>query len=87
MSRRVFARMVAGRGLARSATAAATVLMAAVAALPAGAAADTPPYSLPVTLPQAKQSPAVDANAPYTPVVRTRGPYTLNIRIEATGKP
>src|SRR3954454_4552596 len=43
--------------------------MAAVVALPSAASAEVPPYSLPVTLPTAKQSPAVDANAPYTPVV------------------
>src|SRR4051812_31807372 len=43
--------------------------MAAVVALPSAASADVPPYSLPVTLPGAKQSPPVDANAPYTPVV------------------
>jgi beta-glucosidase len=43
--------------------------MAAVVALPSAASAEVPPYSLPVTLPAPKQSPAVDANAPYTPVV------------------
>src|SRR4051812_18192525 len=43
--------------------------MAAVVALPSAASAEVPPYSLPVTLPTAKQSPAVDANAPYTSVV------------------
>jgi len=33
------------------------------------ASAEVPPYSFPVTLPGATQSPAVDANAPYTSVV------------------
>jgi hypothetical protein len=63
------------RGLTRSGLVAracgmlATCSMAAVVALPSAASAEVPPYSLPVTLPGAKQSPAVDANAPYTPVV------------------
>src|SRR4051794_14204469 len=43
--------------------------MAVAVALPGGASAEVPPYSVPVTLPAAKQSPAVDANAPYTSVV------------------
>src|SRR4051795_5182136 len=43
--------------------------MAVAVALPGGASAEVPPYSFPVTLPAAKQSPAVDANAPYTSVV------------------
>src|SRR5690348_3089036 len=43
--------------------------MAVAVALPQAASADVPPYSLPVTLPAPKQSPAVDANAPYTSVV------------------
>src|SRR3954454_22770908 len=38
-------------------------------ALPSAPSAEAPPYSLPVTLPAAKQSPPVDANAPYTAVV------------------
>src|SRR3954453_17721481 len=55
--------------VARACAALATCSMAAVVALPSAASADVPPYSLPVTLPGAKQSPPVDANAPYTPVV------------------
>src|SRR3954468_804254 len=55
--------------VARACVALATCSMAAVVALPSAASADVPPYSLPVTLPGAKQSPPVDANAPYTPVV------------------
>src|SRR4051812_3814434 len=43
--------------------------MRAVVGGPSAASAEVPPYSLPVTLPGAKQSPAVDANAPYTTVV------------------
>src|SRR3954453_14740757 len=55
--------------VARACLALATCSMAAVVALPSAASAEVPPYSLPVTLPTAKQSPAVDANAPYTSVV------------------
>ncbi len=55
--------------VARACLALATCAMAAVVALPSAASAEVPPYSLPVTLPGAKQSPPVDANAPYTPVV------------------
>src|SRR6188472_142237 len=43
--------------------------MAVAVALPGGASAEVPPYSIPVTLPATTQSPAVDANAPYTSVV------------------
>ena len=53
----------------RIVVAAATAAMAAAVGWPGGASADVPPYSLPVTTPLAKQSPAVDANAPYTTVV------------------
>jgi beta-glucosidase len=38
-------------------------------AWPGAAAADVPPYQLPVALPAAKASPPVDAKAPYTKVV------------------
>ena len=55
--------------LARASLALATAATAAVVALPAGASAEVPPYSFPVTLPGTTQSPAVDANAPYTSVV------------------
>ena len=55
--------------VARACVTLATCSMAAVVALPSAASAEVPPYSLPVTLPGAKQSPAVDANAPYTSVV------------------
>jgi beta-glucosidase len=55
--------------IARGCLGAATVALAAVAAWPQQAAADVPPYQLPVALPAAKTSPAVDANAPYTPLV------------------
>ncbi|MDA0161615.1 hypothetical protein OM076_15160 [Solirubrobacter ginsenosidimutans] len=54
---------------ARAGLGLATLIMAALVALPSVAAAEVPPYSLPVTLPVPKQSPAVDANAPYTSVV------------------
>jgi beta-glucosidase len=54
---------------ARACIALATFSMAVGVALPAAASADVPPYSLPVTLPTARTSPAVDANAPYTSVV------------------
>ena len=54
---------------ARAGLGLATLIMAALVALPSTAAAEVPPYSLPVTLPAPKQSPAVDANAPYTAVV------------------
>ena len=54
---------------ARATLALATSAMAVAVALPAGASAEVPPYSFPVTLPGATQSPAVDANAPYTSVV------------------
>ncbi|WP_084286237.1 glycoside hydrolase family 3 C-terminal domain-containing protein [Solirubrobacter soli] len=53
----------------RASLALATSAMAVAVALPGGASAEVPPYSFPVTLPAAKQSPAVDANAPYTSVV------------------
>src|SRR3954453_7421621 len=55
--------------VARACVALATCSMAAVVALPSAASAEAPPYSRPVTLPGAKQSPPVDANAPYTSVV------------------
>src|SRR5262245_8764248 len=42
--------------------------VAALASL-APAAADTPPYSMPVTLPGSVNAPSVDASAPYTPAV------------------
>ena len=54
---------------ARALLALATFSMAAAVAVPSAASAEVPPYSLPVTLPSAKTSPAVDANAPYTSVV------------------
>src|SRR4051794_38142726 len=54
---------------ARAWGALATCSRAGVVALPSAAWGDVPPYSPPVTLPGAKQSPPVDANAPYTPVV------------------
>jgi beta-glucosidase len=53
----------------RASLALATSAMTVAVALPGGASAEVPPYSFPITLPAAKQSPAVDANAPYTPVV------------------
>jgi beta-glucosidase len=62
-------RRKAGGSLARAWLALGTAVLAAVVALPAHASAETPPYSLPVTLPAGRQSPAVDAAAPYTPVV------------------
>jgi beta-glucosidase len=65
----VLVRRKAGGSVARACLVLATTAMAVVVALPAGASAEVPPYSLPVTLPLAKQSPAVDANAPYTSVV------------------
>src|SRR3954453_21033670 len=55
--------------VARACLALATCSMAAVVALPSAASAEVPPYSLPVTLPAPKQSPAVDPGAPYTPLV------------------
>src|ERR1700710_1429248 len=61
-------RTAGGRG-ARACLTLATAAMAVAVAWPAGASADVPPYQFPVTLPLAKQSPAVDANAPYTAVV------------------
>ena len=58
-----------GGGSARVVLALATSAMAVAVAWPASASADVPPYSIPVTLPAAKTSPAVDATAPYTSVV------------------
>src|SRR5690349_20537214 len=55
--------------VARGCLGAATVALAAAVAWPGAAAADVPPYQFPVVLPAAKTSPAVDAAAPYTPVV------------------
>src|SRR3954451_23162943 len=43
--------------------------VAVALAWPVASSAETPPYQLPVSVPAAKQSPLVDANAPYTPVV------------------
>src|SRR6476619_346432 len=56
----------ADRWLARGGLAAATVALA----WPVAASAETPPYQFPVAVPAAKSSPAVDASAPYTPMVR-----------------
>jgi beta-glucosidase len=63
------ARRKAGGRVVRAWIALATAAMAAVVALPSAAFADVPPYSIPATLPSLKQSPPVDANAPYTAVV------------------
>ena len=65
----VLARRKARGSVARACLALVTTATAVAVALPSGASAEVPPYSLPVTLPAPKQSPAVDANAPYTPVV------------------
>src|SRR4051794_5403719 len=62
-----------GRGRASALRSVCAVVVVAVLALVPGlssARADTPPYSLPVALPAGSaKSPAVDARAPYTPVV------------------
>ena len=54
---------------ARALLALTTTALAVAVGLPSAASAEVPPYSLPVTLPAAKSSPPVDANAPYTAVV------------------
>ncbi len=69
MSGSVLIRQRGRAALSRGLLAVATSAMAAAVAWPASASAEVPPYSFPVTLPAAKQSPAVDANAPYTSVV------------------
>src|SRR4051794_5645933 len=55
--------------VARACLGLATTACAVVVGWPAAASADVPPYQFPVALPAAKQSPAVDAAAPYTPAV------------------
>src|SRR4051794_7976320 len=46
------------------------------------AAADTPPYTLPVSLPGSVNAPSVDASAPYTPAV-----LSLIAQLEPTATP
>ena len=53
----VLARRKARGSVARACFALATTAMAVAVALPSGASAEVPPYSLPVTLPTPKQSP------------------------------
>ena len=59
---------------------AAVGIMALVALAPA--AADTPPYTLPVSLPSAVNAPTVDSAAPYTPAV-----LSLIAQLEPTATP
>src|SRR5689334_17396609 len=72
------------RSLGRVAKTLATLGAASVAALVglSSAAADTPPYSLPVSLPSSIASPSFDAAAPYTPAV-----LSLIAQLEPTSTP
>src|SRR4051812_22970267 len=63
--------MSASDWAARACLGLATAACAAVVAWPAAAAADAPPSRLPAALPAAKQSPPVDASAPYTDTVKS----------------
>src|SRR4051812_146616 len=78
--------MSASDWAARACLGLATAACAAVVAWPAAAAADAPPSRLPAALPGARQSPPVDASAPYTDTVKTLiaqlGPSTPPTRDE-----